>query len=243
MIREVTSKHLIGSTELTVVMPIRQEFVDARDTITYATRLRFMLRILNAIRTASRESVIAREYVGPIERLQTINDARFAIMDNDTKLLLSVSFDEPWEPYIRSIRDKAGPLLDAICSHCVDYTKYYRSDFGYEEFAKWVRLYQVDVDFFYSAEPTLTTDDFRYLKLLESRQRELRDLHKFDRSVPQMFLKTPLEEAEDQAAGSLYMPSSQLRKRDRDRKRRLIRQGLRAVKAMYALHSFYPVPA
>lgn len=243
MAREVTSKHLIGSTELTVVMPIRQEFVDVRDTITYATRLRFMLRILNAIRKASRESVIAREYVGPIERLRTINEARFGILENDTRLLLGVSFDEPWEPYIRTIRDDAGPLLDAICSHCVGYTSNYRSDLGYEEFAKWVRMYQVDVDFFYSAQPTLTTDDYRYLKRLETRQRKMRDLREFDRMVPEMFLRSPIEEAEEKAKRSLYAPPKQLNRLQRGRKDRLIRQGLRAVKAMYALNAFYPVPS
>ena len=243
MTNEVTSKHLIGSTELTVLMPIRQEFVDARDTITYATRLRFMLRILNGIRKASRESVIAREYVGPIERLQTISDVRFAILENDTKLLLSVSFDRPWEPYIRAIRNDAGPLLDAICSHCEDYTGKYHTDLGFEEFAQWVRKYQVDVDFYYNAQPALTTDDYRYLKQLESLQRASRDVREFDRAAARMSLRSPLEEAEEKAAESLYAPDVDMNEDKKKRKKRLIRQGLRAVKAMYALDSFYPDPS
>ena len=56
-----TSKHLGTTTELTVLMPIRQGFVDARDTRTYAPRLRILLRTLHQLRVnaVERESVIS----------------------------------------------------------------------------------------------------------------------------------------------------------------------------------------
>ena len=52
---QVTSKHLQGITDLTLVAPIKQGFVDSLDTWTYKTRLRFVMQALNTSRAVTRE--------------------------------------------------------------------------------------------------------------------------------------------------------------------------------------------
>jgi deferrochelatase/peroxidase EfeB len=242
MPRESTSSHLLGTTELTVVMPIRQGFIEIRDTVSYATRLRLLLQILNRIRKQSLEAVGATEYVGPIERLRTIQFVRFCIFDNDTKLLLAVSFDRPWEPYIRAIHHDAGAILDAICCHCVGYTESHRSELGFAAFRDWVRKHQVDVDFFYAAEPSLTTDDLRYLKELEARQRKSGDACEFEHWVPEHSVSDPQMLAEQAIErtflNTLTIPDESATTRGKE----LVEQGLRALSAMHALTKLYPDP-
>jgi deferrochelatase/peroxidase EfeB len=165
---DVTSRHLRTSTELTVIAPIKQGFIEYVDTVTYASRLRMLLSVLFELRKGADErsaSIDAHgkqlEYVGPLERLQMLHFVQWAIIDNDTRLMLNVTFDRSWESYIRDIVDVAGPLLDIILCHCADYEGH-STNLGYETFATWVREHQVKNDFFYAAEPALTSDDHRY---------------------------------------------------------------------------------
>lgn len=175
---DVTSKHLRTSTELTVIAPIKHGFIENVDTMTYASRLRLLLNVLFELRKAADErkpserkpspttgARAGREYVGPLERLQTLHFVQWALIDGDTKLMLNVTFDRSWEAYIRDIVDLAGPLLDVILCHCADYEGHDTS-LGYEKFAEWVRAHQVENDFFFAAEPGLTADDHRLHKKL-----------------------------------------------------------------------------
>ena len=172
MQNQITSKYLGTSTELTVVMPIKTGLVEAGGgTKTYGTRLRLLLKTLNQIRKTSVEQRHVKAYTDPIERLRTINDFRWCIFDNDTRLLLAVTFDSAWETYIRKIADDAGPLLDVILCHCEGYESY-STDLGYQKFVEWARKYQIETGFFYSATGDFTVDDMQYLKQLERAQRE-----------------------------------------------------------------------
>jgi deferrochelatase/peroxidase EfeB len=174
--KDVTSKHLRTSTELTLIAPIKQGFIEHVDTMTYASRLRLLLNVLHELRKGADErkppkpvmvegKLVELEYVGPLERLQTLHFVQWAVIDNDTKLMLNVTFDRSWESYIRDIVDIAGPLLDIILCHCAGYDGC-STDLGYEAFATWVRKHQVQNDFFFAAEPGLTADDNRIHKQL-----------------------------------------------------------------------------
>jgi len=170
MSHSVISKNLKGSTELTLIADIRSGFVELPDPMSYGTRLQKLLGTLFDSRKEDVEEDIA--FLGPLERLRTIHFVRFAVFDQRRRLLLAVSFDRPWEPYIRHIVDEAGPLLDIIFSHCVGYEGHACRD-GYLKFAEWVHARQEECDFFFSAFPGQTVDDIHYLRNL---RRELTSL-------------------------------------------------------------------
>jgi Dyp-type peroxidase family len=144
--------------------PLKQGFVATADVMSYATRLHIVLRTLFELRRVSIE-VKQLDAAGPLERLRSLYDVRFAIVDNERQLLLAVSFDRSWESYIQGIVDFGGPLLDLIFSHCDDYAGHSCRD-GFAAFASWVRAHQVPCDFFYAGSPELTVDDTRYLTQL-----------------------------------------------------------------------------
>lgn len=157
------SKFVRTASELTLMARIKPGFVEGMpEPVTYATRLRILLSTLYSLRKMAEEQ-LADEYVGPLERLRTLHFVRYAIFDDDRRLLLAVSFDHSWETYMRALVDNAGALLDAIFCHCTDYAGYSCSR-GHAGFTSWVKEHQIPVDFFFAAEPSLTVDDLRYLK-------------------------------------------------------------------------------
>jgi Dyp-type peroxidase family len=162
------SKHLRGRAELLLIAPIKQDLVAFMTTLTYATRLRMLLSAFFGLRQAGVERS-PKEYVGPLESVNSLHFIQWAILNEGRSLLLAVTFDGPWESYIRSIVDNAGPFLDVIFCHCENYEGHATKD-GYESFASWVRRYQVESAFFHAAAPDVTADDIRYLKLFESTQ-------------------------------------------------------------------------
>ncbi len=180
---EATSKHLRNATELTLVADVKPGLVEVRETRSYATRLGILLGTLQAIRQKAVEASLREApYAGPLEKLQALHFVRWTLLDNGTKLMLAVSFDGPWEPYMRRIVDVAGPLLDVILCNCEGYDAH-ASDQGHTKFVEWVRAHQVESQFFHANAPTLTADDLRFLSLLESQQRLETDLEKFDRQA------------------------------------------------------------
>jgi len=169
MTTEVTSKHLKTSVELTVLADIKPGFPDSIELVSYATRLGLLLKMFFELRRVSIEERPSG-FIGPLERLRSLHFVRWSILEG-RKLLLGVTFDRPWEPYIRGIVDRAGPFLDVILCHCKDYEGHSTVD-GYLPFAEWVRKHQVEDQFFYAAEPDLTVDDLRYLREFEHRYRD-----------------------------------------------------------------------
>ena len=224
MQHQITSKYLGTSTELTVVMPLKQGLVEALGgTKTYATRLRALLRTLNQIRKISVEERHVKAYTDPIERLRTINDFRWCIFDNDTRLLLAVTFDSAWETYIRKIADDAGPLLDVILCHCEGYEEY-ASTKGYYRFAEWARKHQIETDFFYSATGDMTVDDMQYLKQLEHTQRNTANPANFDTAAARL-QAINIEKAAQQTA--------------QQKKHIALDQGLSTLEAMFQLAPYF----
>ena len=219
---DATSKNLVNNSELTLMMPVKPGFIPTRDTITYATRARLVMQALHGFRQISREASFIHPFSDVVERISTIQSYRLALLENDTKLLLAVSFDQPWEPYIRRIWRDTGPFLDSILCNCVDYEKY-ASENGFEAFSAWVRKTQVESDFFYIAD-NLTVDDRNYLDITERRQREGPGKH---RELD--IARTRLPDLEEIAA----------KERDRN-KQETEDTGLRALGVLYRLNDYYP---
>ena len=163
----VTSRSLSGISELTVIGDLKSELVPVRETITYATRLRALLRTLFEIRRQSTEAG-TNPADGALERIGVLHKLSWSILDDDTRLLLFVAFDGPWEPYIRRIADLPGPILDVILCHCEGYAGH-SSDLGYAGFARWARAHQVASEFFFSGPP-VTEPDMRHHRELAREQ-------------------------------------------------------------------------
>ena len=160
-----TSKSLDGVQELTLIAKIKTGIVPCTGVPpSYASRLRLLLEALFTQR--KHEMECEQQSAGLLETLSVLRFVRWALLENDTKLMLAVEFDGPWEPYIRQIVSEAGPVLDVIFCHCEEYAGNSCQD-GYEKFAAWVRKRQVDIPFIYASDPELTVDDMRYLKNYE----------------------------------------------------------------------------
>ena len=166
MAPSVSSKNLKGSTELTVIAKIKPGLVEIPDPMSYSTRLERLLDVLFNQRKNSVE-VGNTGFVGPLEQLRSLHFVHWAIIDQGTRLLLTVAFDKPWEPYMRSIVDDAGPILDVIFFHCEGYEGS-TTRHGYLNFAEWVRARQQTTNFFFADFPELAVDDIRYLQKLKS---------------------------------------------------------------------------
>lgn len=224
---EETSLNLGVASELIVRMPLKQGLVNTRGTMTYATRARLLLKTLNTLRKTLVEEKTVRAFAGPVESLRTIDNVRWSILENETQLMMAVSFRGAWEPYIRTIARDAGPVLDSILCNCEGYEAF-SSDLGYRKFSSWVRKYQIRTEFFYSAMPDLTVDDLQYLKDLEHDQRSNGDDPQFDLNATKRRVRDPIAiaSASAEAPGNL-IPAA--------------KQGLKTLCALYRLTRYFPV--
>lgn len=215
---EPTSKHIGTATELTCLMPIRQGFVPVLDTRTYATRVRIVFKVLQNLRTISREVRHLKPILDIVDAARTVQSFSWSIV-NDRQLLLSVSFDRPWEPYIRVIWKDLGPLLDLFLCNVEGFVP---SAEGHERFAAFVRRHQIEASFYYPAS-SLTVDDQKYLAQLEKAHRD--DGDNFDERATTMVAKGPLAFATEDG------------KQDPAQARA---QWLTALEALYGLRNLYP---
>jgi Dyp-type peroxidase family len=162
----ISSKHLEGVSDLTLKAPIKQGFVDAFESVTYETRLRLVMKALFKIRQTAREYSLIKPFVDTAERIQSLLDFRLTIFDDEEphQLMLSATFDRPFEPYMRLIWNPLGPLLDVIFCNCEGYVT--ATEHGFEDYLAWVRKSQKDTSFFYTATG-LSIDDIQYLTQIE----------------------------------------------------------------------------
>ena len=230
---EVTSKHLQGITDLTLLAPIKQGLISALDTRTYATRLKLLMKSLNALRSSSREFSAFRPFSDAAERISTIHSLRLAIIELGQKqmLLLAVTFDRPWEPYIRIIWRDVGTLLDLIFCNCDGYVPAYKHSCA--DYFDWVRKAQIDAQYFYNAGP-LTVDDLQYLRKTEKLHREMPGSPASDRAAVQLIVEDPedlaLAAARRYKKGPLTPPGAETTETI----------GLKALTALYRLTDVYP---
>jgi hypothetical protein len=167
-----TSNHLRGTSELMLVAPIKDGFVDHPSRlISYATRLGSLLEVLLQGRRMATE-VNLLPGAGPLERLDTIFSTQWAIRQRPqrSELMVSAVFDSSWEAYMRSLQTNTGELLDAIFCHCEGYEQHTCVDHGYEAFSAWLGDHQVQTRFFHSSTPDLTVSDLRGMRRIVARE-------------------------------------------------------------------------
>jgi len=157
------SKSLLGVTDLTLTAPLKSGLIPALDSRGYETRVRTLLKTLNALRISSLEADPTPLIADAVDRVRALHSFRLAIVGEDPqkRLLLSVAFDGGWEPYMRRIWHDLGPLLDVIFCNCEGYLDSHSHTFS--AYAGWVRSAQVETDFFYNAS-SLTVNDLHYLR-------------------------------------------------------------------------------
>lgn len=234
MRRDYAQTQLQGITDLTVIAKINDGFVEgAFDPCTYVERLRRLLAVLNAVRVNSRESApYPSPFTDSIGRFNIIHFFRFAIVPPDGdggphKLLLNVTFDGGWEPYMRVIWRDLGSLLDIIFCNCTDdgYPLAFESSF--ESYMAWVRDHEVRANFFY-ADSALSVSDQRYFEQLEALQRNESDPELADEDATALKLP-PRGRAGNQAF--------QAAERD---PLGVALAGVRALKVFFSLDPVYP---
>ncbi len=161
---------LLGITDLTVIAPVKQGLIDGIfDSRTYEWRLRRVLALLDAARHITREGdLVPSPRMDIVGRWRGIHFFRFAVLPPGDRLLLNVSFDGGWEPYMRVIWGPLGTMLDLIFCHCDGYPLAAVS--AYDDYVAWVRRHEIPSQFFY-VDTGGTVADRAYLEGLEARQR------------------------------------------------------------------------
>jgi Dyp-type peroxidase family len=219
---EPASKHVLGATELTCLIPIKPGFADVFETHSYATRIRIVLRTLNTLRQLSREVVPARVFPDVVDVIRSIHSFRLSILPGNQHLLLAVDFDRPWEPYMRIIWRDLGAILDLLLINCEGY-ELHTTLRGYEAFASYVRAHQVNTDLFYVGSAH-TVDDVGYLTELETLVRESGDTRTFDADAAKLRV-TPPEDLARRTAGA--------------HEDEVVQQGLKALAVFHDLRELY----
>jgi len=164
----IKSRGLAGTSDLTLLAPIRKGLVPSLDSISHKTRIRRLLQTLGAGRSLAQEYALMRPFSDAVERVGKIHSVRVAVLEPENKVLLAVTFDGTWESYIRVLWQKVGTLLDIIFFDTEDYVSAY--DNRFEKWEEWARRVQVESHFFYST-PLLTVDDVDYLRHEERQHR------------------------------------------------------------------------
>lgn len=244
MAHVVTSKNIDGITDLVVVAPIKEDFIQAYENITYTTRLKLVAEALNRVRVTAREHERITPFSDVTERILTLLDFRVGILDKDLfalrvsqdgtsitagspftiplesrrYLYLTATFDGAWEPYMRLIWDPLGPFLDLLFCNCEGYVT--ATDHSFDEYAQWVRDNQMDSAIFY-ATTGLTVRDHLYLSQLEKMQRGGQS----DLAIAEATMINPEDKAT--LTRQEHLPKA-------------VELGLEALTVLYKLADYYP---
>lgn len=230
---------LAGSSDLTVLAPIRKGLVPALDSVTYKTRAQRVLRTLHAGRSTAHEFELFRIMSDAVERVGRIHSVRIAVIEPDDKVLLAVTFDGPWEAYIRVIWQKVARLLDLVFCNTEDYVYGWESSF--EVWGAWLKSRQVETSFLY-ALPALSAHDARYLRMQERYVRQSGDLAGNDLAITQMSI--PSAELVADIAYKIGVDATDMGVGEKletdDATRPAVRQGLRGLLGLYRLADLFP---
>jgi hypothetical protein len=238
MRRELTIKSasLSGTSELTVIAPIKRGLVPSLDAMTYKTRVQRVLRLLHNGRTSLHDYHFVRVLSDAVERVGSIHAVRIAVLEPEDKVLLAVTFDGTWESYVRIIWQKVSRLLDLIFCNTECYVLGWES--SYEEWGRWLRQAQAETPFLYST-PGLTADDYQYLQMLERWQRR-----KVDRDIDITRMRIPSSE---EVSEEMYKTGKDLTNMGLSERlsleeagRPAFRQGLSSLVGLYRLADVYP---
>ena len=167
----IKGRGLGGTSDLTLLAPIKPGFIDALDSVTYKTRIKRVLDALHAARQSTHEYAPATFLSDAVERVGAIHSVRVVVFEPEDKVMLAVTFDGSWESYIRVLWEKVGSLLDLIFCSTVDYVT--ACDHSFEEWLAWAQRVQAETGFFYGP-PDFTARDVLYHRRIEQmRQRGL----------------------------------------------------------------------
>lgn len=219
----IKSKRLAGTSDLTLLAPIKPGLVPSLDSVTHKTRIKRLLQTLGAGRSSLQEYALLRPFSDAVERVGKIHSVRVTVVEPENKVLLAVTFDGTWEAYIRVLWQKVGTLLDIIFFDTVGYVSAY--DHRFEEWEAWARRVQIETHFFYST-PYLTVGDVAYLRHQERCHREGRP----DADILATRFATPTPEnlTWTTAAKTSARPTLDA-----------LKQGLEALAALYRLADLY----
>ena len=161
------SRSVLGATELTLLAPLQRGLIGALDSRSYATRATLVLQTLHALGIARREIDPTPAIGEAADAIRGIRSFRMSLLgveqlQKTPQVLLSVSFDGGWEPYMRRIWWPLGPLLDLVFCNCDGYLL--SAEHGFPAYAAWVRQAQVETGFYYEDSP-LTVADLQQLAL------------------------------------------------------------------------------
>ena len=229
----IKSKSLAGTSDLTLLAPIKRGLVSSLESVSHKTRIKRLLQALSTGRSSSQEYALLRPFSDAVERVGKIHSVRVAVIEPEDKLLLAVTFDGSWEAYIRVLWQKVGTLLDIIFCDTEDYVT--ACDHRFEEWEAWARRVQVETNFFYGT-PYMTVADTHYLRETEELQRTCPFGH--GSSVKKA-------QADDVDATRLHVVSAE-EKAWRDAAKttgkaslEALKQGLEALAALYRLTDLY----
>lgn len=93
-------------------------------------------------------------------RVGTVEDFRLLLIDNDTRLLFSLTYDGDFKPYLEDIAAMAGEWLDGLFLGVVDGYK----GLQHPETPAFVAGLVQSADFFYVAHPDVSVRDVQKLK-------------------------------------------------------------------------------
>ena len=243
MRRELTIKtcSLAGTSDLTVVGPIRKGLVPSLDSMTYKTRVKRVLRTLHLLRSSAHESELARMLSDAVERVGRIHSVRIAVLEEQNVVLLAVTFDGAWESYIRVIWQKVASVLDLVFCNTEDYVTGW--DHSYEEWAAWLRGHQAETSFLYATPGT--APDNQFLRMQERVERRIAPGDaSYDSQLRVTRMKIP---AAEEIADGLYQWGQDPTNLECDQiidpahaGRMAFRQGIRALVGLYRLAALYP---
>ena len=109
----IKSGGLGGSSDFTLLAPIKAGIIESLESVTYKTRIKLVVETLHGARVNSHEQSIARLLSDSVERVGVIHSVRVAVLEPENQVFLAVTFDGRWESYIRVLWDKdsdAAPL-------------------------------------------------------------------------------------------------------------------------------------
>lgn len=180
-----------GTSDLTLLAPLKPGFVDSFESVSYKTRTKKVLDTLHRTRANSHEYKWARLISDSVERVGTIHSVRVAVLEPENKVLLAVTFDGSRESYIRVLWDKVGTLLDLIFCGTIDYVTAW--DHSFEEWVEWAHCVQVETGFFYGATQTTARDLLFDRRLALMRGEEKPDLNQAEVDELRAVLPVPEE--------------------------------------------------
>lgn len=156
------SRSVLGATELTLMAPLKRGLIPALDSRSYLSRARLVLDTLHALGISRREIDPTPAIAEVADSIRAIRSFRMSIVgEAQPQVLLSVSFDGGWEPYMRRIWHPLGPLLDLIFCNCDGYLL--STNHGFPAYAGWVRRAQAETSFYYE-DSALTVSDQHLLR-------------------------------------------------------------------------------